>query len=84
MLITLGLGSAVGYYTVIVQVACNICEHKLSKCVVTAVILCIGFLFSIVFVTPGGQQVLQLVDFFTSSFVNILLAIIQSFAGSYF
>ena len=84
MLITLGLGSAVGFYTVIVQVACNIGEQRFGKCVVTAAILFIGFLFSMVYVTPGGQQILQLVDFFTSSFVIVVLAIIQSFAGSCF
>ena len=82
MLITLGLGSALGYYTVIVEVACS-GEQTPKKTLITAIILFIGFLVSTVYVTPGGQQILQLVDFFTSSFVIIILALLESLASKF-
>ena len=76
------MGSALGYYTVIVEVACG-GEQTTRKTVITGLILFIGFLVSTVYVTPGGQQILQLVDFFTSSFVIIILAFLESFASKF-
>ena len=76
------MGSALGYYTVIVEVACS-GEQTAKKTIVTAIILFIGFLVSTIYVTPGGQQILQLVDFFTSSYVIIILAFLESFASKF-
>ena len=83
MLITLGVGSIVGYYTLIIEFAYNTLDGKILKSSLTASILLIGFLFGLVYVTPGGQQILQLVDFFTSSFVVIVLGILESFSSKH-
>ena len=83
MLITLGVGSIVAIYTVTIEFAYNNLEGKVLKSRVTAIILLIGFLFGLVYVTPGGQQILQLVDFFTSSFVLIVLGILESFSSKH-
>ena len=83
MLITLGVGSIVAYYTVIIEFAYNTLDGKIMKSRLTASILLIGFLFGLVYVTPGGQQILQLVDFFTSSFVVIVLGILESFSSKH-
>ena len=81
MLITLGVGSIVAYYTLIIEFAYNTLDGKILKSRLTASTLLIGFLFGLVYVTPGGQQILQLVDFFTSSFVVIVLGILESFSS---
>ena len=81
MLITLGLGSATGYYSVIVRVACDHAQHQLNKTLITTLVLSVGFLISTVYVTPGGQQILELVDFFAAHFVIIALAIVEVMAG---
>ena len=83
MLITLGVGSIVAYYTVIIEFAYNTLDGKVQKSRLTALMLLAGFLFGMVYVTPGGQQILQLVDFFTSSFVVIVLGILESFSSKH-
>ena len=80
MLITLGLGSSTGYYCVIIRAACDHVQH-LNKTLITILVLSAGFLVSSIYVTPGGQQILQLVDFFSAHFVIIALAILEVAAG---
>ena len=80
MLISLGMGSAMGFATVLVEVASNSMQN-VQKSIITAIVLFICFLFSMVYVTPGGQHILQLVDYFTSNFVITLLAIAEIIAG---
>ena len=47
MLITLGVGSIVAYYTVIIEFAYNTLDGKILKSSLTASILLIGFLFGL-------------------------------------
>ena len=80
MLISLGMGSAMGFATVLVEVASNSMQN-VQKSIITTMVLFICFLLSMVYVTPGGQHILQLVDYFTSNFVITLLAIAEIIAG---
>ena len=83
MLITLGMGSAMGYSTLIVEVTSNYLPN-LRHSFISATLLFVCFLLSIVYITPGGQHILQLVDYFTSNFVVTLLAIAEVIAGKKF
>ena len=80
MLITLGLGSATGLYSGLVSV---VRDHlpSLDNTITTFAVLVVGFSSSIVYITPGGQQILHLVDFFGGSFVIFVLAILEVIAG---
>ena len=80
MLISLGMGSAMGFATVLVEVASSSMQN-VQKSIITAIVLFICFLLSMVYVTPGGQHILDLVDYFTSNFVITLLAIAEIIAG---
>ena len=80
MLIALGMGSAMGYSMAIVEVASNFLPN-VRQSFISAGLLFICFLFSMVYITPGGQHILQLVDYFTSNFVVTLLAIAEVIAG---
>ena len=80
MLIALGMGSAMGYSMAIVEVTSNFLPN-VRQSFISAGLLFICFLFSMVYITPGGQHILQLVDYFTSNFVVTLLAIAEVIAG---
>ena len=82
MLITLGMGSATGSYTNIVGVICDQ-FNTLNRTVVTAAVLSIGFLTGMVYITPGGQQVLDLVDFFVSRLIVPVLAVLEVSGACY-
>ena len=82
MLITLGLGSVIGSYSAVVGVICDQFDSA-NKTLVSLVVLLFGFLVSITYVTPGGQHILHLVDFFTSGIVVPFLLILVVFAISY-
>ena len=82
MLVTLGLGTGTGLYSSITAVACDHI-HLMNKTIITSLVLSIGFLVGIVFVTPGGQQILELVDFFNGNVVMFGLAILEVFGGKY-
>ena len=80
MLITLGLGSATGFYSGIIAVVRDDLS-SLDNTITTFAVLAVGFLFSIVYITPGGQQILHLVDFYDGSVVIFVLAILEVVAG---
>ena len=80
MLITLGMGSATGLYSAVVVVVCDLMP-KLNKTLVAALVLSVGLLVSLIYVTPGGQQLVELVDFYIAHFVIIGLAILEVGAG---
>ena len=44
---------------------------------ITGIICLIGFCIGSVYVTPGGQAVLSLVDYFGGGFIIFLIAIIE-------
>ena len=82
MLVTLGLGSATGLTSGIIAVVCDT-NTRWNRTVVTAIICVIGFLIGLVYVTPGGQAVLTLVDFFGGGFIIFFLAMIEVAAVSW-
>ena len=82
MLVTLGIGTGTGLYSSITAVACDHI-NLMNKTVITALVLSVGFLVGIVFVTPGGQQILELVDFFNGNVNMFGLAILEVFGGKY-
>jgi solute carrier family 6 amino acid transporter-like protein 5/7/9/14 len=79
MLITLGLGSAVGLTSAVITVVSDalpsVNRHQIVK------ITCFsGFALGLVYVTPGGQTVLNLVDYFGGSLLILILAVIEVIA----
>ncbi|KAL5286651.1 hypothetical protein ACFFRR_007957 [Megaselia abdita] len=76
MLFVLGIGSIVGMSGSIITVIRDQFTYLEKKYVVfgTAVV---GFLIGIVYLTPGGQFLLNLVDFYGASFVAFFLAIAE-------
>lgn len=82
MLATLGLGSATGLTSGIIAVVCDI-NPLWNKTKVTGMICIAGFLIGLVYVTPGGQALLGLVDFFGGGFIIFVLALVEVVAVSW-
>ncbi|KAF4521704.1 hypothetical protein B566_EDAN013002 [Ephemera danica] len=76
MLYTLGIGSAISLVGAVITVYCDqFPTHR--RWIVTLVICISGFLIGLVYVTPGGQYILVLVDYFSGNFIIYILAIIE-------
>lgn len=76
MLFVLGVGSIVALQSTIVTIICD--RFSTLKFSYVAFVTCLlGFLLSIVYVTPGGQWILNLVDFFGGTYVVFALAIFE-------
>lgn len=71
MLLTLGIGSSVAWQSATVSVICDQFP-KLNKFLVTTVMCISGFLLALIYVCPGGQYMLRLVDNFGGN-VNIYI-----------
>ena len=78
MLITLGFGSATGLISCIVGVVCDVLPN-IPRIVVTAIISFLGFLSGLLYVTPGGLALLDLVDG-GASLLIITLALVEILA----
>nr|CAD7455001.1 unnamed protein product [Timema tahoe] len=76
MLFTLGVGSAVALVSSIITIICDQFPH-FKHWIVTSVVCCICFLIGLIYVTPGGQYILNLVDFYGVTFVVFVLAVIE-------
>nr|CAD7194294.1 unnamed protein product [Timema douglasi] len=76
MLFTLGVGSAVALVSSIITIICDQFPH-LKHWIVTSVVCCLCFLIGLIYVTPGGQYILNLVDFYGVTFVVFVLAVIE-------
>jgi solute carrier family 6 amino acid transporter-like protein 5/7/9/14 len=76
MLFSLGVGSAVSWQMGIITVICDQFP-KLSKLLVTSVSCIICFLVGLIYVTPGGQFMLTLVDSFGGNFTIYVLATLE-------
>ncbi|XP_064555003.1 sodium-dependent nutrient amino acid transporter 1 [Drosophila montana] len=76
MLFVLGIGSIVALQSTIVTIICD--QFKTCKYwkVALATSIC-GFLMGLVYVTPGGQWILTLVDFYGGTYVVFILAIFE-------
>ncbi|KAL5286509.1 hypothetical protein ACFFRR_007883 [Megaselia abdita] len=82
MLLVLGIGSNIGMVSCVITVIKdkfkNIPHWRLS-----AGASIMGFLCGLVYMTPGGQFILNLVDFYGCCFIAIILAIAQLIAVSW-
>lgn len=76
MLVTLGLGSATGLTSGVIAVVCDM-NPRWNKTLVTAIICVLGFGVGLFYVTPGGQAILGLVDFFGGGFIIFFLAMVE-------
>lgn len=74
MLFVLGVGSTVGMASCIIRVIRDQFT-ALPSWILTVFVALIGFFVSLVYITPGGQFVLNLVDFFGVSFTGLVFAI---------
>lgn len=79
MLFVLGVGSNVGMASCVMTVV----KDRFTKTKHWVIVLCIavtGYLMGLLYVTPGGQYVLNLLDFYGASFVALVLAIFELIA----
>lgn len=74
MLFVLGIGSNIAMQSCVITILRD--RFKALKAWQAAVGLStVGFLFGLIYVTPGGQYILNLVDFYGASFIVFILAI---------
>ncbi|KAM7343169.1 sodium-dependent nutrient amino acid transporter 1 [Cochliomyia hominivorax] len=76
MLLVLGMGSNIGMASCVITVIKDRFNH-LPHWFLSSAMAVVGFLCGIVYMTPGGQFVLNLVDFFGCSFIALFLAIAE-------
>lgn len=74
MLFVLGIGSTVGMASCIIKVIRDQFKNLPIWTLSTAITF-IGFCVSLVYITPGGQFILNLIDFFGVSFTGLVFAI---------
>jgi len=73
MLITLGLGSAVGFMSAVTTTICDSFPNTNKKFIIK--ICCIvGFGIGLFYVTPGGQIMLEMVDYYAGTILILALA----------
>jgi len=82
MLITLGLGTASGLVNTVITVICD-AFPTLSKSLVTGIVCTVGVLSGLVFITPGGQPMLEIVDYYGGSLLILTLAVAEIVALSW-
>ena len=76
MLFVLGVGSAVGLQSSIVTNLMDI-SPKTKQWKMAGICSLLGFLIGLIYITPGGQYMLQLVDYFGGTFLIFALAIFE-------
>ncbi|XP_037956210.1 sodium-dependent nutrient amino acid transporter 1-like [Teleopsis dalmanni] len=82
MLLVLGIGSNIGMTSCVIKVIKDRFEH-LPHWLLASMLSTIGFLCGLIYVTPGGQFILKIVDFFGCSFIALVLAIAELVAISW-
>ncbi|XP_035704721.1 sodium-dependent nutrient amino acid transporter 1-like [Folsomia candida] len=83
MLFFLGLGSSIANAAAISVIFCDYYSY-FREHVVTLSICIIGCSIGLVYVTPGGQFILQLVDFFTSAFFIFTMSSLEVIGVAWF
>ena len=76
MLFTLGVGSATSLTGGIITIIHDQFP-KLKKSWITTGVCIVGFFAGLIYVTPGGQFMLTLVDYFGTSFVIFAMATLE-------
>ncbi|ODN04548.1 Sodium-dependent nutrient amino acid transporter 1, partial [Orchesella cincta] len=82
MLFTLGVGSATSLAGGIITIFCDQFP-SIARWQATTAICIIGFFSGLIYVTPGGQFMLTLADYFGASFVIYVMAIVEVTAVSW-
>ena len=82
MLITLGLGSATGLINTVITVISDEFPN-ISKDLITGIVCVVGLVSGLVYITPGGQPILELVDYYGGSLLILILAVIEIIALAY-
>lgn len=79
MLFVLGIGSNIGMASCVMTVIRDrfpLLKHWL----VALIISIIGFCIGLIYLTPGGQYILNLLDFHGASFIAFILAVFELIA----
>ncbi|KAH8290262.1 hypothetical protein KR054_001489 [Drosophila jambulina] len=76
MLFVLGIGSNVGMASCLSTVIKDQFVHFKNWMIVVGIAI-VGYLLGLLYITPGGQFVLNLLDFFGATFVALVLAIFE-------
>ncbi|XP_076679954.1 sodium-dependent nutrient amino acid transporter 1 [Andrena cerasifolii] len=76
MMFVLGVGSAVALSGAVFSI---LCDHfpKVSQWKLVLLLSILGFVISLVYVTPGGQWFVSLVDYYGGTFVAIILGVLE-------
>ena len=82
MLITLGLGSAIGLFSAVTTTICDSFPDTNRKSIIKVCCL-IGLAIGIFYVTPGGQTMLDLVDYYGGTLLILALASLEVIAISW-
>lgn len=82
MLFTLGVGSATSLAGGIITIICDQFPN-FKRWQVTTAVCVLGFGAGLIYVTPGGQFMLTLVDYFGANFVIYVMAIVEVAAVSW-
>ncbi|XP_053951001.1 sodium-dependent nutrient amino acid transporter 1-like isoform X1 [Anastrepha ludens] len=76
MLFVLGIGTIAALQNAVITILCD--QFKLKKFwLVSLIVSIIGFSVGISYVTPGGQWILNLVDYFAGTFIVFSLAFFE-------
>ncbi|XP_047349944.1 sodium-dependent nutrient amino acid transporter 1-like isoform X1 [Vespa velutina] len=82
MLFVLGIGTIVAFSNVIISIIKDQFPH-ISQWKISACFCFISFLVSIIYCTPGGQYILNLIDYFCGTFIIVILASFEVIAISW-
>lgn len=76
MMFILGVGSNVGVISSVITVICDRFT-SVKRWIIVVVMVVISFGFGLLYVTPGGQFILNYIDFYGVTFVAIVLGIFE-------
>lgn len=76
MLLVLGIGSNIGMSSSVITVVKDYFHH-IPHWLLASTTALLGFLSGLVYTTPGGQHILNLIDFYGCSFIALFLAIAE-------
>ncbi|KAA0194672.1 nutrient amino acid transporter 1-like [Hyalella azteca] len=79
MLFTLGIGSATALTGCVITIICDEFP-RWKKWLVTLCVCIVGYLMGLVYVTPQGQYVLTLIDYYGGGFLIFILAALEVIA----
>ncbi|XP_036347528.1 sodium-dependent nutrient amino acid transporter 1-like [Rhagoletis pomonella] len=83
MLFVLGIGTLAALQSTVVTILCD--QFKLKKFwLVSLAVTIIGFGVGITYVTPGGQWILNLVDYFAGTFIVFSLSVFEVIGITWF